>query len=38
MEKTTNKTELYQVIIDRFVERGVELLDIAKITYDLKIK
>ncbi len=38
MEKTTNKTELYQVIIDRFVERGVELIDIAKITYDLQIK
>ena len=33
-----DKSEHYQIIIDRFLERGVELKDIAEITYDLQKK
>ena len=38
MAKVIEKTEHYEIITKRFLERGVNLEDIAKITYDLQIK
>ncbi len=38
MKKTIDKSEHYQIIIDRFSQRGVNLKDIAEITYDLQKK
>jgi len=38
MAKIIDKSEHYQIIVDRFLERGVKLEDIAKITYDLQKK
>jgi len=38
MKKKLDKSEHYQIIIDRFSQRGVNLEDIAEITYDLQKK